>query len=304
MTATAGQTGGGLQFLGIGQSNSGADGNLTQITQAGEPAVQTWTTAQSGSGDANVYLQLDPMSAVEAAASVTVQVNYWATAGQGFVVQYDTPGNAYQNGPTVSSPGTGTWATADVQLTGAQFDEAQNGGADLRLNVTDAAAALIVRSVTMSVTSSSAPILSASPASLSFGNQAVGSTSAAQTVTITDTGTAAAAISSLGTAAPFAETGNCPASLAPGASCDASVSFTPGAAGTASGALTVASNASDPSLTVALSGTGTSTSSPVNLALGRPVTASSSTPGYPAGNADDGNTSSYWRAPTAPGRPP
>ncbi|MBC3841166.1 hypothetical protein GXW82_15305 [Streptacidiphilus sp. 4-A2] len=31
-----------------------------------------------------------------------------------------------------------------------------------------------------------------------------------------------------------------------------------------------------------------------NLALNQPVTASSSTSGYPAGNADDGNTSSYW----------
>jgi len=56
----------------------------------------------------------------------------------------------------------------------------------------------------------------------------------------------------------------------------------------------VASNASDPSLAVSLSGTGTSGSSPVNLALDQPVVASSTTSGYPAGNAVDGNTSSYW----------
>src|SRR6202044_2009893 len=157
VTATAGQAGSGLQFLGVGQTSSGSDGNLTQITQGGEQAVETWTTAQSGSGDANVYLQLDPMSAVEAAATVTGQVTYWATAGQGFTVQYDTPGNAYQNGPTVTSPGTGTWTTATVQLTGAQFAEAQNGGADLRLNVTNASAPLIVASVTMSTTGAEGP---------------------------------------------------------------------------------------------------------------------------------------------------
>ena len=156
--------------------------------------METWTSSQSGAGDANVYLQLNPMSAVEAAANVTVQVTYWATGGQGFTVQYDTPGNAYQNGPTVSSPGTGTWTTASVQLTGAQFDEAQNGGADLRLNVTNASAPLIVQSVTMSVTNSSGPTLSASPTSLSFGNQAVGSASAAQTVTVTNAGTASASL--------------------------------------------------------------------------------------------------------------
>jgi hypothetical protein len=157
VTATAGQAGSGLQFLGVGQTSSGSDGNLTQITQGGEPAVESWTTSQSGAGDANVYLQLNPMSAVEAAASVTVQVTYWATAGQGFTVQYDTPSNAYQNGPTVTSPGTGTWTTATVQLTGAQLDEAQNGGADLRLNVTNASAPLIVQSVTMSTTGAEGP---------------------------------------------------------------------------------------------------------------------------------------------------
>ncbi len=35
------------------------------------------------------------------------------------------------------------------------------------------------------------------------------------------------------------------------------------------------------------------TASP-NLALNQPITASSTTSGYPAGNADDGNSSSYW----------
>jgi hypothetical protein len=157
VSATAGQQGQGLTFLEVGSTSSGSDGNLTQITQDGEAAYETWTTSQSGQGDANVYLQLDPMSAVEAASDVTVQVTYWATSGQGFVVQYDTPGNAYQNGPTVSSPGTGTWTTATVQLTGAQFDEAQNDSADLRLNVTNPSVALIVQSIAMSVTGAEGP---------------------------------------------------------------------------------------------------------------------------------------------------
>ena len=159
VSATAGQSGGGLQFLGVGQTNSGSDGNLTQLTQGGEQAVETWTTSQSGAGDANVYLQIDPMSAVEATADVTVRVTYWATSGQGFFVQYGTAGNAYQNGPAVSSPGTGTWTTATVQLTGAQFGEAENGGADLRLDVTEPSVPLIVASITMSVTNSSGPAL-------------------------------------------------------------------------------------------------------------------------------------------------
>ena len=152
VTATPGSTSGGLQFLGVGQTGQGADGNLTQITQDGTPAEETWTASQSGSSGAYVYLQLDPFSAVATASTVNLQVTYWAATGQGFGVQYDTAGNAYQNGPSVTGPGTGTWATADVQLTGAQFDEAQNMGADLRLQVSAPSQPLIVSSVTMSTT--------------------------------------------------------------------------------------------------------------------------------------------------------
>jgi len=58
----------------------------------------------------------------------------------------------------------------------------------------------------------------------------------------------------------------------------------------------VASNATNPSLAVALSGTGTSSGGggSANLALNAPVTASSSTQNLVAANAVDGNTSTYW----------
>jgi hypothetical protein len=138
--------------------------------------------------------------------------------------------------------------------------------------------------------------LTASPSSLSFGNEAVGSTSSAQTVTVTNTGSAAASLSSVSAGAPFAETNTCGTSIAAGASCTVSVTFTPSATGAASANLTVASNATDPTLTVALSGTGTSSGGggPVNLALNAPITASSYTQNYVPANAVDGNTSTYW----------
>jgi hypothetical protein len=294
VSATAGEAGQGLNFLEVGSTSSGSDGNLTQITQDGETADETWTTSQSGQGDANIYLQLDPMSAVEAASDVTVQVTYWATSGQGFVTQYDTPSNAYENGPTVTSPGTGTWTTATVQLTGAQFEEAQNDGADLRLNVTDPSVALIVQSITMSDAFSSGPALSVSPGSLSFGNQTVGSASAAQTVTVSNTGTGSASLSSIAASAPFADTTTCGSSLAASASCTVSVTFTPTASGAASGDLTVASNAPGSPLTVSLSGTGVT--STTNLALNQPITASSYYETYEPSNANDGNPDTYWES--------
>ncbi|MBS2548023.1 choice-of-anchor D domain-containing protein [Catenulispora sp. NL8] len=295
VTATAGQAGGGLDFLNVGGTNQGSDGNLTQITQGGQTAYETWTSAQSGVTPANVYLRLAPASAVEAASNISVQVTYWASASQGFTVQYSTPTNAYQNGPSVTSPGTGTWATATVQLTGAQLDELENGGADLRLAVTAPTAPLIVRSVTMSVANNSGgPTLAATPSSLSFGNVSVGSNSPAQTVTITNSGTAAAAVSGITAATGFAETNTCGSSIAAGGSCTANVTFTPTAAQAYSGSLTVSSNASNSPLTIPLTGTGTNANT--NLALKQPITASSVQQTYAATNANDGNTGSYWES--------
>ena len=131
---------------------------------------------------------------------------------------------------------------------------------------------------------------------MAFGSKAVGSTTAAQKVTVTNTGSAAASISSVSAGAPFAQTNTCGTSIAAGGSCTVSVTFTPTAAGGASANLTVASNATNPSLTVPLTGTGTSggggTSS--NLALNAPISASSYTQTYGPANADDGNASTYW----------
>jgi hypothetical protein len=138
--------------------------------------------------------------------------------------------------------------------------------------------------------------LTASPTSVAFGSEAVGSTSAAQKVTITNTGTAAATVSSVTAGAPFAQTSTCGTSIAAGASCTVSVTFTPTATGGAAANLTVASNATNPSLTVALTGTGTSGGggTSTNLAQGAPVTASSYTQNYVPANAVDGDTSTYW----------
>ena len=135
--------------------------------------------------------------------------------------------------------------------------------------------------------------LSASPSSVSFGNEAVGSTSSAQTVTVSNPGSTAASVSSVSVSGPFSQTNTCGGSIAAGASCTVSVKFAPAASGAASGTLSVASSAPGSPLTVALSGTGT-TSANTNLALNAPVTASSYTQVYVPANAVDGNTSTYW----------
>jgi hypothetical protein len=144
-------------------------------------------------------------------------------------------------------------------------------------------------------TSPGTATLSASPTSLAFGNQTTGTTSAAQSVTISNTGSAAASLSAVSTTAPYAQTNTCGNSLAAGATCTASITFAPTAAGASTGSFTVTSNASNSTLTVALSGTGTA-SSTTDLALNKPVSASNYTQNYTAANAVDGNTSTYWES--------
>jgi len=105
-----------------------------------------------------------------------------------------------------------------------------------------------------------APVVSLSPTSLTFSQQNVGSTSAAQTVTLSNTGNASLSISSIaigGTnSGDFAQTKNCGSSVGVGANCTISVTFAPSATGSRSASLTITDNASGSPQTVSLTGTG------------------------------------------------
>jgi hypothetical protein len=134
------------------------------------------------------------------------------------------------------------------------------------------------------------------PTSLSFASQNVGSTSAAQSVTVSNTGSAAAAVSGISTSGDFAQTNNCGSSIAAGASCAVSVTFTPTASGTRAGTLSIASNASNNPVSVALSGTGAGSGGSTNLALNKATSESSNTQNYVSGNVTDGNQNTYWES--------
>ena len=113
------------------------------------------------------------------------------------------------------------------------------------------------------VTSSTIPLIGGlppvrvSPNSLSFGNEAVGTTSPAKTVTLDNTSTDTLDISSITPSGDFAISANtCGATLAAKKSCKVSITFTPMALGTLTGTLTFTDNAANSPQTVALSGTG------------------------------------------------
>ena len=99
------------------------------------------------------------------------------------------------------------------------------------------------------------------PASLTFSNQITSTTSAAQLVTLSNTGNAVLSISGIslsGTnASSFTQTNTCGATLAPASNCTLSVTFSPTAAGNYSASLIISANVSVP--TVSLAGTGVNT---------------------------------------------
>jgi phospholipase C/archaellum component FlaF (FlaF/FlaG flagellin family) len=96
----------------------------------------------------------------------------------------------------------------------------------------------------------------ASPPSLSFLPQQVGTPSPAKTVTVTNFGTSSLTMGSIEISGDFSAASSCGATVAPGRNCSVSVTFLPSAGGNRTGTLTI--NDSDPGSpqVVSLSGTG------------------------------------------------
>jgi hypothetical protein len=92
--------------------------------------------------------------------------------------------------------------------------------------------------------------------SISFGNQDVGTVSAGQAITLSNTGSAELRIVGIALALPFAETNTCGSSLAAGATCTINVMFAPTSEGDFADNVSVTDNAKGSPHTVALSGTG------------------------------------------------
>jgi len=101
------------------------------------------------------------------------------------------------------------------------------------------------------------PIASVSPTTLTYAALLVKSTSSAQAVTLSNTGSSALTVAGINISGNFAQTNNCGSSVAASGSCTIHVTFSPLASGPLSGTLTITDNSSTGSTqTVSLSGTG------------------------------------------------
>jgi hypothetical protein len=145
--------------------------------------------------------------------------------GRGIAV--DNGGNAYVTGQTSSN---------NFSVTSKSFQSVLGGSSD----------AFVTKVV---------PIAFVAPTSLAFSSLAVGSTSAAQTFTVTNEQNSALNLA-ITTGGDFAETDTCGTSLGPGLSCTVSVTFVPTFPLTRTGSVTISDNAVNSPQTVMLSGIG------------------------------------------------
>jgi hypothetical protein len=125
------------------------------------------------------------------------------------------------------------------------------------------------------------PIVSPSPLSIAFSPQLVNTTSAAKTVTFTNTSASAVTVNSVSTTGNFTiATNTCGSSINAGASCTVRVHFDPSIPGALTGSLAISDSAPDSPQTVTLSGAGILPLgiSPTTLSFGTAAVGSSSIP--------------------------
>jgi len=145
------------------------------------------------------------------------------------------------------------------------------GGRRLRLLLIVAASVVGLAVSAVGAQASSAPAVSLSPTSLTFASQSTGTTSAPQTITATNAGTASLFFNNvaIGGADPLDFTivdDQCiGTTIAVGASCTVSVTFSPTTTGTRTTNVTYTDNAPNSPQTATLTGGGTGTTAPLAI---------------------------------------
>jgi hypothetical protein len=182
--------------------------------------------------DANtIYLAMD--TGVYATSQVTTctSANCWSVFGTGL-----------PNAPVVALAAAGGMATGDGRF--GELRAATYGRGIWEIPLLTAA-------------SPAAPAMTLTPISLTFAIEAIATSSAAQTITVTNSGNAALMVTQIVTTGDFNETDNCVAAVvAAAATCAVQVTFLPSAVGTRSGVLTLYGNVAGGQATAALTGIG------------------------------------------------
>jgi hypothetical protein len=243
---------------------AGQVGAQTGVLSVGDiTRAQPQTVALSGSGVNAAVLNVNPASlnfstqsvgVASAPATLTIgNAGGVAAANVGFQI----------SGPAASSFATGASTCTATLANGASctvqviFTPIGAGGSAATLTVTSSTLGVQAVTAPLSGSGQAASGLNVSPAQLTFAATVTGTTSAAQTVTVSNTSGSQASLLVLSVSAGFALTQNtCTATLAGGGNCTVGVVFAPTVAGSVTGTLMVTSASIGNIATVALAGAG------------------------------------------------
>ena len=242
------------------------------------------TLSLSGTGVANGQLALNPTSQSFGSVTVGSQSNQIVTltnnsASTVNISQASVSGTGFKlNGVTAPIALNASQSTTFTVTFAPQSTAPASGSVTITSDAPNS-----TLSMPLSGTGVALGALGSSPTSLAFGSVRVGNNQALAE-TVSNTGGSSLTLSQVGISGTgFTLSGiTTPVTLTPGQSASFSVSFTPQSASSASGSLTITSNASNPMLTIPVSGTGTAaagqlTANPSTLALGSVVVGTSGT---------------------------
>jgi hypothetical protein len=212
-------------------------------------AAVTVTVALAQTATALMASSTNPTSGTSVTLTATVTENPGTGVPTGTVTFMD--GSTMLGTGTLNGSGVATYSTTTLAL-GPNSITAVYGGDTNNVGSTSAA-------VTVTVTVAQVLSATLTPGTLTFTG-VVGTTSAAQTATLTNTATTALSITGISITgtnpSDFAETSTCADSLASQQTCTISVTFTPASAASLTATLSVADNATGAPQTVTLNGTG------------------------------------------------
>lgn len=145
----------------------------------------------------------------------------------------------------------------------ATIDRGRNSPSMIRTAINNVGAMSGLSSLSTTDLEDIAAYLGNAPSSLSFAQTTVGQTSATQTITVRASRTAALSNLAASVSGDFARSGGtCGSSLAASGSCTISVAFTPTAAGSRSGTLSISHSGLTTAVPIKLSGTGLAAAAP------------------------------------------
>jgi len=285
-TAVNYDVGGAPTSIAVGDFNH--DGKLDLAVAVPVPGPSTYVSMLLGNGDGTFQTAVN-YNAPYAPDAVAVG-DFNGDGNLDLVV-----GNRSSNISVFLGNGDGTFRTAVNYSAG--YNPSSVAVGDFNNDGTlDLAVANSGSSTTVTVLLQS-PTVSLSNTRLTYANQVVATSSASQTVTLSNTSALALNISSIvitGTnATDFAQTHTCGASLSPGASCTISLTFKPTQVGSRAASVTITDNAAVSPQQIALSGTGV-TSGP-NATLSASLTFAAQTVGT-ASSAQSVTLINYGRA--------